>query len=97
MCSDQPIPAEHLSSIKVCSSCAGEGCSKGSCQQTPSGAGVNGTDYMLYIRTVMTSACGEGGRGDMTLAYATPCQMDQVHIIRYYNGSIYDYHHHHHQ
>ncbi|KAE8908548.1 hypothetical protein PF002_g12639 [Phytophthora fragariae] len=71
-CFEMPIPAEHFGATRYCSTCPNrDNCLGGDCVYTDAG-GVENTDFLLYIRSETTDNCG-----DRTLAYASPCQLDQ--------------------
>ncbi|GMF54986.1 unnamed protein product [Phytophthora fragariaefolia] len=72
MCYEMPIPAEHFGATQYCTTCPkSNGCLGGKCAFTDA-QGVENTDFLIYIRSVETDDCG-----DRTLAYASPCQVDQ--------------------
>mmetsp|Transcript_45023 Transcript_45023/g.104261 ORF Transcript_45023/g.104261 Transcript_45023/m.104261 type:complete len:1196 (+) Transcript_45023:74-3661(+) len=64
-CGETIIPEEHFADKKVCATSPEE------CTVSPGGAGVENSDFALYVTARTTTNCGE-----KTLAYSTHCRQD---------------------
>jgi leishmanolysin-like peptidase len=68
---DHIVEGTLLDSLETCTTCYTNGNPCSGCSTAPAGAGV-AADYILFVSSVNTAACGGG-----TLAYASTCQRDQ--------------------
>ncbi|KAJ8352702.1 hypothetical protein SKAU_G00241780 [Synaphobranchus kaupii] len=67
-CGPVIVPEEHLQQCKVCSE-SGRSCGPAG---PPSGEGVEGADFVLYVSGVTTDRCGQ----ENIVAYAAYCQLE---------------------
>ncbi|XP_035265094.1 leishmanolysin-like peptidase isoform X1 [Anguilla rostrata] len=67
-CGPVIVPEEHLQQCKVCSE-LGRSCGPAG---PPSGEGVEGADFVLYVSGVTTDRCGQ----ENIVAYAAYCQLE---------------------
>jgi len=72
LCGEYKVPDDHLEGCSTCDS-SGRNCKN----ETRSGNGVEGADFVLYITAITTDQCLESVGGEAeTVAYAAHCQQE---------------------